>query len=199
MDQSQSQFQIQQNKKSNSLILSAIYGVEKFLELLSGQDPVGKVSIELIKWQLAIIWNTEQVWAFIIITKKIKNTDCIATVRVISVSLDNQPEILKKRKDLCLFGLILILIYAHAAKLNLQMNKITCCIWCALTTLETSFEPIVSLVLSCIIPLLLFLVWRHTNLTTWRAPFNTKGVIYRIFPLCYLCTWLLSTTQSTVW
>lgn len=49
MDQSQSQFQIQQNKKSNSLILSAIYGVEKFLELLSGQDPVGKVSIELIK------------------------------------------------------------------------------------------------------------------------------------------------------
>lgn len=90
--------------------MSAIYGVEKFLELLSGQDPVGKVSIELVKWQLAIVWNTEQVWASIIIPKTQKSNDCIAAVRAISVSLYNQPEILKKRKDLCLFVLISILI-----------------------------------------------------------------------------------------
>lgn len=51
--------EIDWNNEKNSLILSAIYGVEKLLQLLGGQDPISKVSIELIKGQLAIIWKKE--------------------------------------------------------------------------------------------------------------------------------------------
>lgn len=40
---------------SNSLVFLAINGVEELLEFLSGEDPVGKVSVELFKRQLAII------------------------------------------------------------------------------------------------------------------------------------------------
>lgn len=42
----------------NSLILSVIYGDKELLQLLSSQDSIGKVSVELIKRQLAIIWKT---------------------------------------------------------------------------------------------------------------------------------------------
>lgn len=45
-------------KYSNSLVLLAINGVKELLEFLSGEDPVGKVSVELFKRQLAVIWNT---------------------------------------------------------------------------------------------------------------------------------------------
>lgn len=39
-------------------ILTPVYGVEKLLQLLGGQDPICKVSVELLKWQFTIIWNT---------------------------------------------------------------------------------------------------------------------------------------------
>lgn len=41
-------------------------GVEKLLQLLGGQDPVCKVSVELLEWQFTIIWNTEGTQNYII-------------------------------------------------------------------------------------------------------------------------------------
>lgn len=48
-----------QIRLKHSLILSPVDGVEELLQLLGGQDTVGKVGVELFKRQLSIVWNTE--------------------------------------------------------------------------------------------------------------------------------------------
>lgn len=40
---------------SNSLVLLAINGVKEVLKFLGGEDPVGKVGVELLERQLAVI------------------------------------------------------------------------------------------------------------------------------------------------
>lgn len=41
--------------KINSLVLLALNGVKELLKFLSGEDPVGKVGVELFERQLAVI------------------------------------------------------------------------------------------------------------------------------------------------
>lgn len=52
--------------KKRPPILTPVDGVEKLLQLLGGQDPVCKVSVELLEWQFTIIWNTEGTQNYII-------------------------------------------------------------------------------------------------------------------------------------